>query len=95
MELIITTKENLESIIDSSVSKAVSSVFNKKETEIARKKKYTIKEASTELRVSVLTIRNYIEKGYLKANKIGNRVLINNDCIEKALQEVKSLRYKR
>lgn len=95
MELIITTKENLESLIDSSVIRAVDSIFTKKETEVARKKNYTIKEASVELRVSVLTIRNYIEKGYLKANKIGNRILINNDCIEKALQEVKNLRYKR
>jgi excisionase family DNA binding protein len=95
MKLIITTPEILESLIDSSVSKAVNDFYFKKEFEMSRNKNYTIKEASLELRVSVLTIRNYIDKGYLKANKIGNRVLINNDCIEKALKEVKNLRYKR
>lgn len=95
MELIITTKEKLESLIDSSVSKAVDNIFTKKEAEISKNKHFTIKEASVELRVSVLTIRNYINKGYLKSTKLGNRILISSESINNALQEVKSLRYKR
>ncbi len=95
MKLVITTPEMLESIIDSSVSKAVKDFYIQKETEMNRKKNYTIKEASIELSVSILTIRNYIEKGILQSKKIGNRVLISNQSIENALQEVKSLRYKR
>lgn len=95
MELIITTKEKLESLIDSSVSKAVTNVYFQKEKEKERKKYYTIKEASNELRVSILTIRNYIDKGYLNSKKLGKRVLISSDSIDTALQEVKSLKYKR
>ncbi len=95
MELIITTKEKLESLIDSSVSKAVKNIYFQKENEKERKKYYTIKEASNELRVSILTIRNYIDKGYLKSKKLGKRVLISSDSIDNALQEVKSLKYQR
>lgn len=95
MELIITTKEKLESLIDSSVSKAVKNVYTQKENEKEKKKYYTIKEASNELRVSILTIRNYIDKGYLNSKKLGKRVLISSDSIDTALQEVKSLKYKR
>jgi excisionase family DNA binding protein len=95
MELIITTKEKLESLIDSSVSKAVKNVYTQKEKEKEKKKYYTIKEASNELRVSILTIRNYIDKGYLNSKKLGKRVLISSESIDNALQEVKSLKYKR
>ncbi len=95
MKLVVTTQEMLESLIDSSVSKAVNNIYSKKENEKERKKFYTIKEASKELSVSILTIRNYIDKGILDGKKFGKRVLITNESIEKSLQEVKSLRYKR
>lgn len=95
MEFIITTKENLESLIDSSVSKAVKNIYISKEAELKRKKFYTIKEASVELRVSILTIRNYINSGHLKSSKFGKRVLISSESIDNALNEIKSLKYKR
>ena len=95
MKLIITTPETLEEIIKSSLGTAIQEFYLKKELAKERKKHYTIKETSVELKVSTLTVRNYIEKGYLKAFKIGNRILITNESLEKALNEVKSLHYRR
>ncbi|WP_051929443.1 helix-turn-helix domain-containing protein [Flavobacterium sp. 83] len=95
MRLIITTPETLEEIIKSSLDTAIQEFYLKKESAKERKKHYTIKETSIELKVSTLTVRNYIEKGYLKAFKIGNRILITNESLEKALNEVKSLQYRR
>jgi excisionase family DNA binding protein len=95
MKLVITTPETLEEIIKSSLDAAIQEFYLKKESAKERKKHYTIKETSVELKVSTLTVRNYIEKGYLKAFKIGNRILITNESLEKALSEVKSLQYRR
>ncbi|WP_269684803.1 helix-turn-helix domain-containing protein [Flavobacterium lacustre] len=95
MKLVITTPETLEEIIKSSLDTAIQEFYLKKESAKERKKHYTIKETSAELKVSTLTVRNYIEKGYLKAFKIGNRILITNESLEKALNEVKSLQYRR
>jgi hypothetical protein len=95
MKLVIATQEMLESLIDSSVSRAVKNAYIQKENEKVKKNLKTIKEASIDLSVSILTIRNYIDRGILEGKKIGNRVLISSDSIENALQEVKSLKYKR
>ena len=95
MKLVIATQEMLESLIDSSVSRAVKNAYIQKENEKVKKNLKTIKEASIDLSVSILTIRNYIDRGILEGKKIGNRVLIFSDSIENALQEVKSLKYKR
>ena len=95
MKLVITTPEMLEEIIKSSIDVAIQEFYSKKESAKARKKHYTIKESSTELKVSTLTVRNYIAKGILKAFKIGNRILITNESLENAMKEVKSLRYRR
>ena len=95
MKLVITTPETLEEIIKSSIDTAIEQFYLKKEAAKERRKHYTIKETSVELKVSTLTVRNYIEKGYLKAFKIGNRILITNESLERALNEVKSLQYRR
>lgn len=59
------------------------------------KKNYTVKEASKRLNVVELTIRNYISKGYIKADKIGRRIVISKDSLDAALTEIKSLKYRR
>lgn len=59
------------------------------------KQNYTVKEVSKKLNVTELTIRNYIAKGFIKADKIGRRVLISKSALEEALKEVKSLKYRR
>ena len=95
MKLVITTPEMLEDIIKSSLDAAIQEFYSKKEPAKTRKKHYTTKETSVELKVSTLTVRNYIERGILKAFKIGNRILITNESLEQAMNEVKSAKYKR
>lgn len=95
MKLIITTPESLEEIINTSLGKALEKHYEKEKTLSTKKKNYTIKEVAEELNVTILSVRNYIEKGYLQAFKIGNRVLISYESIEKAKTEIKSQKYKR
>ena len=58
-------------------------------------KLYTIKEASTILKVDKQTINNHIHRGNIKATYIGRRKLIKHDELFDSLNEVKSLKYKR
>ena len=95
MKLVITTPEMLEEIIKSTLDIAMQEFYRKKESAKEQKNHYTIKETALELKVSTLTVRNYIQRGILKANKIGHRILVTNESLEKSLNEVKSQRYKR
>lgn len=58
-------------------------------------KKYTVKEAATILNVDSQTIRNHIERGNIKADFIGRRILISHEELFSSLNEVKSIKYKR
>lgn len=58
-------------------------------------KRYSIKEASEILGVIPLTIRNYIRSGNLKAERLGRKYYIKHSDLYNALNEVKSLKYKR
>ncbi|TDS13552.1 excisionase family DNA binding protein [Maribacter caenipelagi] len=95
-KFIITTQEELTLIIDKSVSKKLDGlrelIMNKVNPS---KQKLTVKEVAQKLNVTELTTRNYIQKGYIKADKIGRRVLIDASELEKSLTEIKSLKYKR
>lgn len=82
-------------MVKASVDIALQEFYIKQESAKGKKKKYTIKESSLELKVSLLTVRNYIDRGILKASKIGNRVLISAESLENAVIEVKSSKYKR
>lgn len=57
--------------------------------------KITVKEAADLLRVSEQSIRSYIKKGTLEAKQIGRPYLIDRTIIEKAMVNIKSLKYKR
>ncbi len=59
------------------------------------KRNLTVLEAAKRLNVTELTIRNYIKKGKIKAEKIGRRIIINSKDLEKSLSEVKSFKYRR
>jgi excisionase family DNA binding protein len=61
----------------------------------AKPKNYSVQEVSKMLGLSKLTIYNYIKKGTLAANKIGRKYIICSKSLEKALKDVKSLKYKR
>ena len=55
----------------------------------------TVKETAQLLKVSEQSVHNYIKRGFLPAQKVGRILLIKRSDIDKALQEVKSLKYKR
>ena len=68
----------------------------KKEPEIELKKKfYSYKEASEILKLDYQTVRSHVLKGNIKAEKIGRFYRINHLDLMNALNEVKSLKYKR
>lgn len=55
----------------------------------------TVKETAEFLKVSEQSVHNYIKRGFISANKVGRILLINRADLDKALTEVKSLKYKR
>ena len=68
----------------------------KKEPEIELKKKlYSIKECSEILKLDYQTVRSHILKGNIKAEQIGRFYRINHLDLMNALNDVKSLKYKR
>lgn len=58
-------------------------------------KKYSVKELAEHCGVSDLTVRNWINDGKLKAERIGRPIFISEKEFQRALSEVKSLKYKR
>ncbi|QNJ99117.1 helix-turn-helix domain-containing protein [Constantimarinum furrinae] len=95
MELSIIPKEELEEIVKSSVEKSLNLFYSKKSENEKVSQNLSVREASDYLKVSELTIRNYIKRGLIRAEKIGNRIIINRKKLEETLKEVKSLKYKR
>jgi len=47
------------------------------------------------LKISLPTLNNWSKSGIVQAYRIGNRVLYKADEIERAIQSVKNLKYKR
>lgn len=94
MELIVISKTDLKNLIQNSIEESLQKYFEMKIEQEKMKTNLTVKEAADKLKVSELTIRNYIKRGTIKANKFGRRVLINNLELENTLQEVKSLKYR-
>jgi excisionase family DNA binding protein len=95
MKLIITTKEELEELVKTSVKFAIEEYFTLQKKQDPTEKFITIQEAAIRLKISTQTVRNYVKRGLIEARKVGNRVLIDTKSIEIALTEVKSLKYKR
>lgn len=58
-------------------------------------RKYSVKELAEHCGVVELTVRNWITEGKVKATRLGRRIFIEEDEFQRALQEVKSLKYKR
>jgi len=55
----------------------------------------TVKETAEVLKVSEQSVHNYIKRGFLPAQKVGRILLIKRVDLDKALTEVKTLKYKR
>ncbi len=75
MELIVISKEDLEDLVQTSVNKVLTEFFQEKEEIDQRKNQdknfLSVKEAARLLNVSDLTVRNYIKRGYIKAERLG------------------------
>lgn len=95
MELIVLTKDQLDSIIQTSIRTALDEYIEKQIREKSKPDFYTIKETSEKLKVTETTIRNYIKKGLIPADKIGGRIRIRGITLDNTLKEIKSLKYRR
>lgn len=84
------TKKEFFSLMENIIEEKLISFIKEKEPE-----NLTVQSCSKLLGVTELTIHNYIKKGILPASKIGRRIVIKRKDIDKALTEVKSLKYKR
>jgi len=95
MKLIITKQEDLEALVKTSVDKSLKEYYFQKEGNEKLNQNLSVKETATFLNVSELTVRNYIKRGLISAERIGNRIIINRKKLEASLKEVKSLKYRR
>ena len=57
--------------------------------------RYSVKELADHCGVAELTVRNWITEGKIKADRLGRRIFISEEEFQKALSEVKSLKYQR
>ncbi len=69
--------------------------LNKLQKDQKEPKKYSIKELAKYCGVSQNTVRNWITEGKIKAKRLGRRIFIEEEEFQKALSEVKSLKYQR
>ncbi len=95
MKLVVISKEDLEELVQTSVNKALTEIFAEKEKKSKVKDFLSVKETAKFLDVPPLTVRNYISRGYIKAERIGHQIRIRKLEIDNALREVKSLKYRR
>mgnify|MGYP005995171889 CR=1 FL=1 len=84
------TRKEFVSIIENVIEDRLTTFLKTKEPE-----NMTVQETAKLLGVAELTIHNYIKKGLFPASKIGRRIVIKRVDVENALNEVKSLKYKR
>jgi polyhydroxyalkanoate synthesis regulator phasin len=64
-------------------------------TKIGNAKLYSVPEVSQAFNVTTVTIRNYIKKGYLKAQKLIGRWMITEEELKKFVNEFENNCYKR
>ena len=69
--------------------------FDRLENQSQKVKKHSIKELADHCGVAELTVRNWITDGKIKAERVGRRIFIEDKEFQKALSEVKSIKYKR
>lgn len=65
------------------------------ESKSPKVKKRSVKELADHCGVVELTVRNWITDGKVKAQRIGRRIFIEEEEFQKALSEIKSIKYKR
>ncbi|WP_282017748.1 helix-turn-helix domain-containing protein [Salegentibacter mishustinae] len=76
-------------------SRLIDEKLSKLQASNNRPRKHSVKELAQHCGVSELTVRNWINVGKIKAERLGRRIFISEEEFQKALSEVKSLKYKR
>lgn len=69
--------------------------INRLQKKHEKPKMHSVKELAKYCGVAELTVRNWITEGKIKAKTIGRRIFIEEEEFQKALSEVKSLKYQR
>jgi excisionase family DNA binding protein len=87
--------EELQDIIRATVLEAMISWQRNNPSEPASPEYVTRRQISQLLQVSLPTVDDYIRRGILPACRIRGRILIKLTDVERSLEDVKSLRYKR
>lgn len=77
------------------IGKLIDEKLNNLQRPNKKPKKYSVRELAEHCGVSELTVRNWINDGKLKAERIGRPIFISEEEFQRALSEVKSLKYKR
>ncbi|UAB84355.1 helix-turn-helix domain-containing protein [Zunongwangia sp. SCSIO 43204] len=70
-------------------------IVNLQKNHFSKPKMYSVKELSEHCGVAELTVRNWINEGKITAKTIGRRIFIEEEEFQRALSEVKSLKYQR
>jgi excisionase family DNA binding protein len=87
--------EELEAIVQRSITQALQGWIPPQPTSSTLPEYCTRKEAAELFRVSLPTLDSYIKRGLIEASRIGGHIRIKRSEIEKAMTEIKSLRYQR
>lgn len=95
MNVILITSEELRKIIKASTAESLKAFYDEKKRNEKKSQNLSVRETATILNVSELTVRNYIRRGLIRAERIGNRIFINRKKLEESMKEVKSLKYRR
>lgn len=88
-QLLLIEEEKLRSIINEEVTNALAKIKDRP------KRRYTRKEASNILHVSMATLDAYIKRGDVVAYRIGHRVLIDANALDEAIEKGRVQRYKQ
>ena len=85
------TPEELKDLIITDLKIELEKILNRANEQ----ENYSVDEVSNLINCSKQSVYSYIKKGWLPANKIGRKYVIPKANLDKALKEVKSLRYRR
>lgn len=89
-----TIEQRLDSL-EKSISQLSGALAQKQETPTTEVKYLTRKETASRLKVSLVTLTEWVNRSRLKAYKIGGRVLFRESEVESALSQIVPLKPKR
>jgi len=92
MELIVTTPEQLRSIVFAAVQDCTKTLAPSPQP-INSERLLTRKETAKKLQISLQTLHDWSKRGLLKSYIIGGRVFYKESEIDSALTEVQTVKY--